>query len=921
NQTGAAPHAQEATPTKATPLLFSGGDQSRLAHCLGGEETGTSRVGLHLAASGSLRWFHEIRLRVRKSGEVPIYLQTRNKPNSRETATLAMMANADFERDGASLADEAGGGEMDELLLLLEQKDSDLRRAAELGKMLLDEKEADAEAHEGEKEALWRRIQDMARRVMELEQEAAEKRDSFSVQHDHHHHHHHGPAPASDGGGSWGGRRFSSSSGGSVGGDRAEERALRAKNEMLERQLAHMKELAEETQLELAAAKKARFFRKSSSHRHSRAGSGSLMSSPALSPRKGRGDRSFSGGAFSSALGALSPTGPLSPERFSAAVSGSGGHLAASSDRRRSSTHSRPSSARLSSPTELSRWSVPSPPSPIASLEEGEGRGGEERGGRGKGSMLLRIGGGVGDGEDSEASNDELRDAAWLLEQNAWLMEELEAKDELIEALREQIVQQQGRWGGQGTWPSSSVQSLRDLADTSSDPRPVILVLLSPLLLPSPPLSRPLPTHSGPTWISCCTRAVPTMLGTPRLRIPSPGVASPAGGIPAASTARRASLGGGDAAAPDVRRSFGGVLAENAMQDAGKPGAEGATERARMGTQVNRSTGSSVVEGMHVNVPIVVHGTPPQSLLGKCFSGLAIPAASCKDRKREMYAGHRAVFNASLSPARSGAEVSSGGVTGVVGKDDGDAVGNSSGGVHGHGCGSTVAVVAAEAHLQDQPGASPASPVAVETPRVPATVPGTASVESVTARGSNAGVAVTEADVAATQREALRATAEKTIAPPSRAPLPPPPPLAQMNRAERKSRQAMEKLGLRSVSGVFRMTMKTTNGVVFIVKAPDVFKHPKKSTYVVFGSAETDRSGSEVRPPSPRKLPFADAAMSSGPSARPDPSAVEAEAVAAGLDPADVLTVVTQAGCSSTAAILALRQADSDVVNAVMGLT
>ena len=27
------------------------------------------------------------------------------------------------------------------------------------GKMLLDEKEADAEAHEGEKEALWRRIQ------------------------------------------------------------------------------------------------------------------------------------------------------------------------------------------------------------------------------------------------------------------------------------------------------------------------------------------------------------------------------------------------------------------------------------------------------------------------------------------------------------------------------------------------------------------------------------------------------------------------------------------------------------------------------------------------------------------------------------------------------------------------------------------
>lgn len=48
------------------------------------------------------------------------------------------------------------------------------------------------------------------------------------------------------------------------------------------------------------------------------------------------------------------------------------------------------------------------------------------------------------------------------------------------------------------------------------------------------------------------------------------------------------------------------------------------------------------------------------------------------------------------------------------------------------------------------------------------------------------------------------------------------------SRAERKSRQAMHKLGLRTVEGVFRMTMKTSNGVVFIVKSPDVFKHPQQ---------------------------------------------------------------------------------------------
>jgi len=101
--------------------------------------------------------------------------------------------------------------------------------------------------------------QDMARRVMELEQEAAESREEFSRHQDQIQR----QALAAAGGGSGVGvgvvgggvnRRVS------VGGDRSEERALRAKNEMLERQLAHMREVAEEAQLELAAVKKVHFF-------------------------------------------------------------------------------------------------------------------------------------------------------------------------------------------------------------------------------------------------------------------------------------------------------------------------------------------------------------------------------------------------------------------------------------------------------------------------------------------------------------------------------------------------------------------------------------------------------------------------------------------------------------------------------------
>lgn len=94
---------------------------------------------------------------------------------------------------------------------------------------------------------------------MELEQEAAESRDEFSLQQDQaHNHNQHHPLAAGGGGGGGVSRRVSVGGGvgGGGGGERAEERALRAKNEMLERQLAHMREAAEEAQLELAAARK-----------------------------------------------------------------------------------------------------------------------------------------------------------------------------------------------------------------------------------------------------------------------------------------------------------------------------------------------------------------------------------------------------------------------------------------------------------------------------------------------------------------------------------------------------------------------------------------------------------------------------------------------------------------------------------------
>lgn len=72
----------------------------------------------------------------------------------------------------------------------------------------------------------------------------------------------------------------------------------------------------------------------------------------------------------------------------------------------------------------------------------------------------------------------------------------------------------------------------------------------------------------------------------------------------------------------------------------------------------------------------------------------------------------------------------------------------------------------------------------------------------------------------------------------------------------------------------------------------------------VYGAAQTR--------PSPSLL---------APSQRPDPDALESKSVSAGVDPADVMTIVSHVGCDLDTAILALKEADGDIVNAVMSLT
>merc|ERR1711992_197586 len=63
---------------------------------------------------------------------------------------------------------------------------------------------------------------------------------------------------------------------------------------------------------------------------------------------------------------------------------------------------------------------------------------------------------------------------------------------------------------------------------------------------------------------------------------------------------------------------------------------------------------------------------------------------------------------------------------------------------------------------------------------------------------------------------------------------------AKQSRSEKKARKAMSRLGLKSVPGVIRVTIRKAKNILFVISRPDVFKSPASDTYIVFGEAKIE---------------------------------------------------------------------------------
>eukprot|EP00555_Chaetoceros_dichaeta_P012722 CAMPEP_0198256636 /NCGR_PEP_ID=MMETSP1447-20131203/6507_1 /TAXON_ID=420782 /ORGANISM="Chaetoceros dichaeta, Strain CCMP1751" /LENGTH=202 /DNA_ID=CAMNT_0043943331 /DNA_START=33 /DNA_END=641 /DNA_ORIENTATION=- len=189
-----------------------------------------------------------------------------------------------------------------------------------------------------------------------------------------------------------------------------------------------------------------------------------------------------------------------------------------------------------------------------------------------------------------------------------------------------------------------------------------------------------------------------------------------------------------------------------------------------------------------------------------------------------------------------------------------------------------------------------------------------------------------EDDIPELEEQVTTPTPEETIP----APLDDDP---RQNRAEKKSRKMMQKLGMRPVPGVLRVTVKKSKNVLFVIAKPDVFKSPSSDTYVVFGEAKSEDVGAAANQAAAAKQfrqPQGVGAVPSMPAGAEFEGAAEGGAVVesasaapvveevvdeSGVESKDIELVMAQAGCSRAKAVKGLKENDGDLVNAIMSLS
>ena len=148
----------------------------------------------------------------------------------------------------------------------------------------------------------------------------------------------------------------------------------------------------------------------------------------------------------------------------------------------------------------------------------------------------------------------------------------------------------------------------------------------------------------------------------------------------------------------------------------------------------------------------------------------------------------------------------------------------------------------------------------------------------------------------------------------------------KLNRGEKKCRKSLIKLGMKQLTGITRVSLRKRDGLIFVINDPEVLKSTSnESSFAIFGELKLEDPNSRLQQAEAKKFTEAKPAAAAKAGAAKEEDKKEEESAAPlseeGLTANHIDMVMQHANCSRNAAIRALRDANDDMVAAVMKLT
>ncbi|KAI4196624.1 MAG: hypothetical protein LQ350_006447 [Teloschistes chrysophthalmus] len=157
------------------------------------------------------------------------------------------------------------------------------------------------------------------------------------------------------------------------------------------------------------------------------------------------------------------------------------------------------------------------------------------------------------------------------------------------------------------------------------------------------------------------------------------------------------------------------------------------------------------------------------------------------------------------------------------------------------------------------------------------------------------------------------------------------------SRNEKKARKSIAKLGLKHVPGITRVTLRRPKNILFVINQPDVYKSPSSNTWIIFGEAKIEDLSQQIGDNALKNIAPSDqggADSHAGHNHAEKGKAIESadpkkeeeeddgeEVDETGIESKDIELVMAQATVSRKKAVKALKEHDSDIVNAIMSLS